>query len=181
MEQFKVRIQGTRPLLHHAPNGLGEKQERGKKEYIPEEEAAKVLYTNRDGRIVQPSLHVLKSMEKVASDFKSSGKKTYKAYILAGLCISPFEIPLLDADTNEEPEYEVDSKPVVVGKARVIRSRPRFDNWALDFNLDILDPMIPAQVAKEILETAGKFQGIGDYRPLYGLFSVESFEPVDDA
>ena len=116
----------------------------------------------------------------MASDFKSSGKKTYKAYILAGLQISPFQIPLLDATTSQGAEYQVDIQPVVINKARVLGFRPRFDNWAVEFGLEILDPILTPNVVKDILETAGRFQGIGDYRPLYGLFSVEEFERVSE-
>ena len=179
MDTFATRIVGVRPMLHHAPNSIGQKTTRGKKEYLPEEEAEKALYRNSYGRIVQPMLHVLRAMEKTASDFKASGKKTFKAYILAGLSISPFEIPLLDADTGEEPKYELDARPVTVNRARIMRVRPRFDRWALEFTMEILDAIITPAIAREILEAAGKYQGLGDYRPLFGLFEVEKFERIE--
>ena len=44
-----------------------------------------------------------------------------------------------------------------------------------------LDPAIlKADVLKRILEDAGRWYGIGDYRPEFGLFKVVKFKVVDD-
>jgi hypothetical protein len=177
-EVYKVRIEGTRPLLQHSPSGIGIKKERGQ-EYIPEEDAAAALYT-KDGQIIEPSLHVLMAIRRVAGDFKQAGRKTYAGYVLAGLEIEPFDIPLLTASNGHAPEYTVDLRPVTVNRARVMRSRPRFDDWALEFDLKIIDPVISSAIAREMLEAAGRYIGIGDYRPLFGLFSVEKFEKAND-
>jgi hypothetical protein len=38
------------------------------------------------------------------------------------------------------------------------------------------DDRIQPLVVKQILENAGKYHGIGDYRPRFGLFAVNVFE-----
>lgn len=54
---------------------------------------------------------------------------------------------------------------VKVGAAKVIRTRPRFDSWSCTFSVSI-DPTVidPACILKW-LQAAGKYIGIGDWRP----------------
>ncbi|RLE84396.1 MAG: hypothetical protein DRJ41_03200, partial [Thermoprotei archaeon] len=62
-------------------------------------------------------------------------------------------------------------------RSRVIRHRPRFDRWALEFNMINLDPsVLRMDTLRKMLEDAGKWCGLGDYRPEYGLFRVTKFE-----
>jgi hypothetical protein len=60
-----------------------------------------------------------------------------------------------------------------------MRARPRFDEWCLEFKILNLDPgLLKAEVIKKILEDAGKYYGLGDYRPEFGRFKVERFEVI---
>lgn len=64
----------------------------------------------------------------------------------------------------------------VMGK-RVMRTRPIFNEWSLDFEINVLpDCEVEVEQVKQALAVAGKMVGIGDYRPRYGRFTVESFE-----
>ncbi len=69
-----------------------------------------------------------------------------------------------------------DRRGVKVGQARVIRTRPVFKEWSLTFHIEIED-INPSEVA-EALEIAGRKCGIGDYRPRFGKFSVESVKEI---
>lgn len=94
--------------------------------------------------------------------------------ITSGIIISPEEIPLIS-----NKEYEIDTRPVVIQRARVLKWRPRFNEWRLKFTIDILDDKnISIPNLKEILEKAGATKGIGDYRPRFGRFMVTSFQEV---
>jgi hypothetical protein len=113
-------------------------------------------------------------MVKGAVAFKFEGKKTYKDVINSGIAITPEDIPLI---TDEE--YEIDARPVVIQRSRIVRWRPRFNEWKLEFTIDIIDDEnISASILKDILETAGKTKGIGDYRPRFGRFMVTKFEEI---
>jgi hypothetical protein len=91
--------------------------------------------------------------------------------IRAGLEINPENIPLISDG------WKVDVQSVVVQRNRIPRARPRFDNWELEFEIINKDPtIINKDVLKQILIDAGKYYGIGDYRPDYGLFEVIKFE-----
>jgi hypothetical protein len=59
-----------------------------------------------------------------------------------------------------------------------LRCRPRFDDWELDFTILVHDERIDPLKVEQVLENAGKYHGIGDYRPRYGLFEITSFDIV---
>ncbi|MCL0053355.1 hypothetical protein M1M86_02600 [Dehalococcoidales bacterium] len=42
--------------------------------------------------------------------------------------------------------------------------------------VNIVDPLVAAQQLREIIESAGKYVGLGDFRPEFGLFTLVSFE-----
>ena len=178
MEIYKVRIEGTRPLLMHSCNAMLEANN-GKparsKEYDPKTDAETALYKDKEGNIVVPSFCVLSCLRGSAVNYKvpGKGKKTYKGFIFAGLMIEPENIPLISEDG-----WEIDLKTVVVGRARIVRARPRFDNWALEFGIEITDKVIIPVVLKQLIEDAGRYNGLLDFRPLYGLFKLTTFEKV---
>lgn len=176
MKTIDVEITGIAPLLQNRfPT-----EEHGhniskatKKIYVPEDEARKCLY-QRDGIIFQPAEHIYQSMIKASTDFKFSGKKTFKDVVTSSLVVEPEEIPMI----SDKP-YEIDTRPVVIQRARVLKWRPKFNQWKLAFTITILDDtnISPANV-KEILEKAGATKGIGDYRPRFGRFFVSSFKEI---
>ena len=107
--------------------------------------------------------------------YRARVKKTYKSYVFAGILIEPENILL-----NTNNGWEVDLKPVVINRSRVIRARPRFDAWMLDFTVEINDPIITPSSLKQFIVDAGKYNGLLDFRPLYGLFELLSYEKVEE-
>ena len=171
MEKIKVKIEGKAPLLMNKFFiDTGTKTTRAKKVYVPEDEAEKKTYRDSEGNLFIPSTHFKASMVKAASDFPMKGKKTYKDYVKAGVFIEPTEIVL------DQQEYEIHAEPVVIQRARVMSWRPKFKEWSCEFMIEITDEMINKDTLKDILIAAGKYKGVGDYRPEYGRFDVESYE-----
>lgn len=177
MKQVEVEITGIAPLLQHRfsteEHGVNTSKSK-KKVYDPKEEAEKCLYRNSKG-IYQPAEHVFQSMVKASVDFKFEKRRSYKDIIISGILISPEEISLIT-----EGNYEIDARGVVIQRARVIRWRPRFNKWKLQFIINILDDEnISIPVLKEILEKAGTTKGIGDFRPRFGRFMVTKFSETE--
>ena len=178
MESYRVAIVGRRPLLlHQIPQSLGE---RGRGERVsPEEEAKAALYRDSSGAIVIPALNIKASIRDAARQFRvpGRGKVSYKDLIKSGIEVEPLMIPLkVPGGGDPENSWKVDTRPVVVQRSRILRSRPRFDEWELEFVVNIVDPLVAAQQLKEIIESAGKYVGLGDFRPEFGLFTLASFE-----
>ncbi len=178
MKKINVEITGVAPLLQHrfATEEHGENTSKSKKKvYDPKVEAQRCLYKNANGDIYQPAEHIFQSMVKAAVDFKFEKKRTYKDVVISGILVEPDEIPLIFNGS-----YEIDARGAVVQRSRIVRWRPRFNNWKLQFTIDILDDEnISVPTLKEILERAGTTKGIGDYRPRFGRFMVTKFSETE--
>lgn len=180
MKSINCKIKGVVPLLQHRfpDEEHGANVSKGKKKvYNPEEEAKKALFVDGDGKIYHPAEHVYSAMIKAAVNFRFEGKKTYKEIVKGGIILEPECIPLENKNARSKKTWdEIDARNVVIQRSRVIRWRPRFNDWALSFRISIIDDEnISPITLKEILEKAGQL-GIGDYRPRFGRFMVTEFE-----
>lgn len=169
--RIKVKVEGTAPYVMHKFTPVETtNSSRGKKVYVPEEEAEKVAYRDEKGKLVIPSSHFKTAMVKSATDFTAKGKKTYKDFVKAGVIFEDENILI------NPQKYEVFTCPVVVNRSRIARSRPLIRDWSCEFVFEIIDETwLNKSVLKEILETAGKFKGVGDNRPEYGRFKITEF------
>lgn len=71
----------------------------------------------------------------------------------------------------------VDVRSVKVGTARLMRYRPRLNDWSLQVEIYYDEKMIEHAQILNAAENAGRYIGLGDYRPEkggpFGRFSVE--------
>jgi hypothetical protein len=173
-ETYSVEIVGVKPLLLHAPTGLGDKPKLRRGEHLdPKTEAESYLYKNEKGEICVPSVNIKACIREAGRNYRISGRRTtFAAMIRAGLDVKPFPyVPLIHNG------LQVDVRPVVVQRSRILRARPRFDEWSLKFQIVNQDPtVIHMDTVKKILTDAGKYYGLGDFRPEFGLFDVKKCE-----
>ncbi|MCK5176114.1 MAG: hypothetical protein KAQ92_00170 [Candidatus Aenigmarchaeota archaeon] len=179
MKKYKVRIKGVTPLLMNKPEAYGFDEQWVEKKATTdyEKDALKKLYMNSKQEIYQPSNHIemclIEAGKKVK--VKGQGKATYSKLFGSMVSIEEFELIHLN------PKYEIHKMLVVIPstKGRIMRYRPCFKEWALEFHINFEDE-IPAEVIKECLEIAGRYVGIGDWRPQkkgkFGKFQVVKFE-----
>ncbi|MHC5033452.1 MAG: hypothetical protein ACYTFZ_00225 [Planctomycetota bacterium] len=66
-----------------------------------------------------------------------------------------------------------DTRGVRVTGRRIMRCRPRFDEWAVEFEVMYDPTLIDEDVLIGIVEAAGRTTGLGDYRPRFGRFDVQ--------
>ena len=181
MKKYKVEITGITPLLHNKPEeyGFDEQWVQKKASTDWEGEALKKLYVDKDGTIYQPATHIDRAMIEAGKKIKvkGQGKATYSKLFGSMVSVEEFEI------VHKKPEYEIHKSLVVIPstKGRVMRYRPMFKKWVLEFHMQSEDE-IPAEVIKEALEIAGKYVGIGDWRPekkgKFGKFQVTKFKEM---
>lgn len=183
VESYRVRIRGIRPLLMHSPQAMMEEEgtKRKGERHDPKEEATRLLYRDPNGKICVPAVNVKAAIRDAAKDYKvpSKGSKTFKEYVRAGIVVEPEYITLITPSGDPEKDWVVDLRPVVVQGNRIIRARPRFDDWELEFTVKIIDPIIRGEDLKKFIEDAGKYKGLCDFRPEYGLFEVVKFERIE--
>lgn len=65
----------------------------------------------------------------------------------------------------ERLSFELFVKRAKIGNAKHVRVRPRFQNWSCSGTVTILDDTITKDTLEMILSQAGRFAGLGDWRP----------------
>ena len=83
--------------------------------------------------------------------------------------------------TKEEliSNYEYrDTRPMTVQRSKIMRTRPRFDQWNITFNLMYDEEHIDIDTILNAMEYAGSYVGLCDSRPKYGKF-VATVEELD--
>jgi len=67
---------------------------------------------------------------------------------------------------------------MTVMRNKIMRTRPRFDQWNIVFNLRYDDTKIDIDTIVNAMEYAGQYVGLCDSRPKYGKF-VAMIEELD--
>lgn len=111
--------------------------------------------------------------------FKNGAKaekkgKDFDRYVF----VVEMDCPLLydgpkDIDALWEAGKFMDQRMVKVGAARVLRTRPRFDQWSIECSVEFDPSFINLDPIKRAIEQAGRACGLGDNIPRYGRFTVE--------
>jgi len=168
MNIVHVSIKGIAPLLFHRfVEGLGGKPDPN---ISDREIAEQSLYLDEDKKVYTPNDHIERSLQKAGTQFKFKGRKTYLDFIKSGVFVRP------DAIIHKNQEWVADKRDVVIKTSRIMRIRPRMDNWELDFTMDVTNPDVDLKELNKILIYAGQYIGIGDYRPKFGRFLVSKYD-----
>jgi len=62
---------------------------------------------------------------------------------------------------------------VKVGQARVMRTRPQFQDWSLQFTCSYIDQLLDRRTVEEVAVIAGWQIGLCEWRPKFGRFKVD--------
>ena len=81
-------------------------------------------------------------------------------------------------DLWENKDFRL-TQGVKIQKARIMRTRPKFDEWAVEFVITYDAEVLSEPDVKDIVETTGHHCGLCDWRPRYGRFRVESCVSLD--
>lgn len=187
MKKYKVIIEGVTPYMQHRMDDV--KLDQWEKLRGPIHERPEVsredsvraeyhCYRSIDGPCFIPPDH-LRGAFIAAGTFvkaKVGGRsKSMKSIVAAMFMVSPDEIHL--------PEYDAIDKRSAVNrniKGRVIVVRPKWIQWSAEFILSVDEDSISIDAIKQIIEYAGKYVGIGSFRPvnngLFGRFELVSIE-----
>lgn len=189
MEQatLKLRLIGTRPLLMHngqladptnpntrAIKPVAKKREKTEADFeqLKKLEWIGGLYRDSEGRISLTEDMVLGAAIEGAKKVKK-GKQ-----MKAGLFSPKTHFPLEFKGPKDVLElYETgnfcDYRSVVIGQARTMRARPRFAEWSASIELVVETGVVNPNDVVEAFELAGRFIGLGDFRPRFGRFEVK--------
>lgn len=129
------------------------------------------FYQNQDGKIILPMLNIRKSLIEGARRYKL-GKDVERAVIIMGDSLLDYNGPADPEKLWKKPEF-VDARTVTIGRAKVMAYRPVFHEWSATVEVVIDDELFDIADLKRCWETAGNIVGIGDFRPLFGRYTVE--------
>lgn len=184
---INVTVEGTADLLFHrysadevAEKGAAAKGSKAKKT----DNIEAYLYRDADGYICMPGRYLQRALQE-AGRFQQDPRSPRKSALdlcKAGLVVTPLLAPVIP-QAGEGPTQEwdyLDRQRVVVQRNAVTRVRPAFaQGWRCDMEIMSLLPeyLTPAFV-RRLIDDAGRFIGLADFRPTYGRFTVTRWEPV---
>lgn len=187
MQQICIRAKGVSPLLMHSdrfanpldPMTKAHKELTGKRkktdddhEAIAKSEWFGSLYLDPDigpfipGQNVESCIVAGAKLQKLGTACKR------------GLSVLEDKIKVEYTGTRDpEKLYDkkefVDIRSVKVGTAKIMRCRPKFNQWSVQFTVLLNETILDAQEVVKAIEDAGLMCGLGDYRPRFGKFDVE--------
>lgn len=190
MKSIEVEIRGVTPLLIHR---FSEGVEQGKATRQikvdtenPRDAARRVAYIATDGTFYFSAFCISSSMGNAGSNHKMRGsRKSLRFVVPSAIRMNTDAITIMNGE-GPAKDFEVDSRPVTIPatKGRVMRHRPRFDQWGAVFTLTVNDDLLSVEMAHQLLNEAGLQFGIGDFRPEkrgpFGTFRVVRFEEIAD-
>ena len=159
VKQINITLEGISPLLMHAFPLV---QVEALEKKSPTEQAELAAYRDPDTNgLYIPGINVQRALVSAAAYSKGKGRASLQKQAAACLSISPERLSLNGAG------YTVDSRPVVVPatKGRVMRHRPRFEHWTIEFALDYDDALIKESELRRIVDDMGSRVGLLDFRP----------------
>lgn len=173
-----VTVQGVSDILFHRWNceAVDEKAKAAKGSKAKKEDNVEsYVYRNDAGEICIPGEYLRMSLitaAKYRQDPRSPRKSAMDLYKAGLICLTP-----LASLGVKEWDYE-DRRRVVIQRNGINRVRPAMKvGWKADFELMVNTPeYINQGDLLEVLGTAGRLVGLGDFRPTYGRFSAVNFK-----
>lgn len=177
-----VRIEGVCPILFHRwSNEAVDAKARAKKGSAGKkaDNTESFLWRNNDGEICIPGEYLRQSIIQAAK-FEQDPRSPRKSMLdLAKAAI----VSLTDMASLgvKVPDF-YDKRRVTIQRASVTRTRPAMDTgWKAEFFIMVnLPEYIPSERLNQLIQSAGRIIGVGDFRPSFGRFSVVKFELLDD-
>ncbi len=173
MKNVEVRLKGLSALLMHRyplePIEAIEKKP-------PEEQAEIAAYRTPEGELYVPGVAVQRAIIDAAVFSKGKGRSTLQKVAAACILISPERLGL------GTRTYEVDARPVVMPttKGRVVRYRPRLDDWEITFDLEWDENLLTEAQVRKLVDDMGSRVGLLDFRPArkgpFGRCIVQSWD-----
>lgn len=172
-----VTLQGSADLLFHRWNceavdakGKAAKGSAAKKT----DDVETYVWRDESGDLCIPGEYVRQSIIHAAK-FKQdprSPRKSAMDLFKAGV------VALTQNASLGKPDWDyLDTRRVTVQRAGVNRTRPAMRaGWRATFDIQVLTPeYIDQALLLDVLQTAGRLVGVGDFRPTYGRFNVVEF------
>jgi len=184
MKIAKFQIVGSGPYSQSRPY-IKVKLEGEKEDDCENRTWRERVHADTDGRVFIPAMALKNALSEAAKyramKIAGQGSKTYTAKFESGVIVGedmPIE-PGFFKDKLECIRLFLPSDGRRGGGKRVWKNMPVFKNWTAQCEVVVIDEVIDEKVFKEHLAIAGKYIGIGYWRPSkngqWGRFTYEGF------
>ena len=191
MKVFSAELEGRTALLMHRWSENAEVAPGTRNVHVvnadPRVEAERYAYRRPDGVLYLPGAAPARLLREAGGAHKQRGsRKSMKYVVPAAVLVIDDVLPLTDANDELLTEFEVDSRPVTIPatKGRIMRHRPRLNEWRVEVSLEIDETLIDPALVHQLLTEGGRSLGLGDYRPEkggpFGRFSVIGWREIGD-
>jgi hypothetical protein len=187
-ETLRVRLSGERPLLMHSSRladpldpitiELDRLTRKRDKTIADHEQISRVEWHGglwlRDDKPCIPA-EAIEAAFVAAAKTRRKGKQAKAGFLCT---VSPFveyEGPADLTSLWEDKAFRF-RFPVSINDSKVMRTRPRFPRWSVAVEAEFLPSLLNRNDVMEIFEIAGFREGLGDWRPKFGRFSVKQLE-----
>lgn len=184
MKKLKVTWKGITPLIMHSNQGVNPLHPLSKEmkkytskrnktdedfETIADIEWELGLYWKEPIGLYIPAENVEATLRNGAKSIKK-GSAVQKF-----VSVEPLYIPLYYGEELTKEQLKADLKyrdvrVMKVNNSAVLRTRPRFDTWCIDFFINFEEKQIDVETIQQAMDFAGKYVGLCDSRPKYGQF-----------
>ena len=192
--RYEVKIKGIRPLIQHngaagldtrSPANL-EKAEITRKrgsnrtatddERLRELDCQTSLWLDASGAATVPPGAIRAMIETAARKLKQ-GPQVREGMIVEEVLSFDYDRKKYGSTVEELGKKSQFTTAVVVQRNRILRTRAKFDEWALTFVLDTDEELVDLAQLEAWLDIGGRRIGLGDWRPEksgdYGRFEVK--------
>lgn len=171
----EVRIIGTSPMTQSRQHGDASLEGEGKDAYDIRTWRSKLNVETRDGKktIVIPAHGMHQCIASAARYSKrqipGQAKATWTAKFTSGIMMTDAPCLNMDPATVSHITISANSDGKRGGSKRVPRRFPQIPiGWVAVFPVVILDPIITEPVFRDMMDLAGLFIGVGQFRPEKG-------------
>src|SRR3990172_3526768 len=173
-----VVIEGTAPFLFHrwSVDSIEAKAKAAKgSKAKKEDDLESYVYRDRQGDLAIPGEYLRMAVvgaAKYRQDPRSPRKSAMDLFKAGVVSVSN-----LCSLGTKDWDY-LDRRRVMIQRNGITRVRPAMNTgWKVSADLQVLLPeYIPPAMLNEVLQSAGRLIGIGDFRPTFGRYQVVQFE-----
>lgn len=180
MIKATIKLNGLSPISFGKYHRSEMREKESRADYEERTWREKMHYDNENNVFI-PSTMVKNCLAEAAKymgmQIKGKGKSTYTKHFEAGVIVEK-DIPLsVKKDKVKEEWVFVPSDGRRGGTTRVEKCFPKIEKWAGTTDVLILDDVITKDVFEKHLSEAGRFIGLGRFRPrnngYYGRFEAK--------
>jgi hypothetical protein len=132
------------------------------------------LNLNEDNRLIIPGSHLDATLKAGLTRKRGSvTKKMADASLFS-------DDALLDIGEEYKDPYDLMTDAHIFaaqvrlnGKIRIVRTRPIFRKWSAEIVVNFIEENVPRSRLVEAIQHCSTGEGLGDWRPRYGRYSVE--------